>query len=197
MNRSVPLALAMLATTGCYTPQGAFVGVDEFQFPSGGDTVLAQGDLINVQVFQQEALSGRMRIRHDGKVSLAMLGDVIAAGKSPVELSSELQARFKDFINNPRVNVVLEESRPVSIAVVGEVVRPGITTLDSNSGVLTAIASAGGLNDFAHRNGIFVLRRLPGEAAPRRVHFTWAALTQGQGKANRFTLQPGDTVVVE
>lgn len=196
MTRLAPLCAALLLCA-CYTPQGAFTPVDQFPMPQTGDYVISPGDLLNVQVFQQDALSARVRVRRDGKVSLPMVGEVEVAGRSPTAFAEDLQQRLKDFINTPRVNVILEEARPVSVSVVGEVVRPGINTIEANSGVLTAIAAAGGLNDFAHREGIFVLRRLPGEEAPRRIRFTWQALTQGQGNAGRFVLQPGDTVVVE
>lgn len=196
MTRLVPLCAA-LVVSGCYTPQGAFIFVDDFALPATTEYRMAPGDLLAVQVFQQEAMSARVRVRRDGRVSLPMVGEVLVAGRTPTEFASDLQQRLKDFINTPRVNVVLEEARPLTVSVVGEVVRPGINTLEANSGVLTAIAAAGGLNDFAHRDGIFVLRTVPGEDKPRRIRFTWQALSQGAGNSGRFVLQPGDTVVVE
>ncbi len=196
MTRRLVLFTALMLC-GCYTPQGGFIAVEDFRLPVTGEYVISPGDLLHVQVFQQEAMSARVRVRRDGKVSLPMVGDVNIAGRSPTEVAGDLQQRLKDFINTPRVNVVLEEARPVSVSIVGEVMRPGITTMEANSGVLTAIASAGGLTDFAHRDGIFVLRKVPANDTLRRIRFTWDALTRGDGNAARFTLLPGDTVVVE
>jgi polysaccharide biosynthesis/export protein len=62
---------------------------------------------------------------------------------------------------------------------------------------MQALAAAGGLNDFAHRDGIFVLRRVRGEPNPLRIRFSWRALSEGAGKAAGFQLQPGDVVVAE
>lgn len=197
MTRSLALCLTVLAAAGCYTPKGAFVAVDDFVLPAAGDYVIAAGDSLQVRVFQQEAMSARVRVRNDGKVSLPMVNDVMAAGRTPTELANDLQAKLKSFINNPVVTVSLEESRPLSVSVLGEVVRPGVVTLDAGAGVLQALAAAGGLNDFAHRDGLFVLRKVPGEAVPTRIRFTWDGLTRGEGKAARFTLLAGDVVVAE
>lgn len=193
----------LLATTsfvlliGCYTPRGAFVEVDESVLVADGGYVISGGDVLQVRVFQQEAMSARVKVRADGKVSLPLVNDVVAAGKSPSALATELQVRLKDFINNPVVTVSLEESRPLVVSVLGEVVRPGVVTLEGGSGVLQAIAASGGLTDFAHRDGLFVLRKLAGQAAPKRLHFTWDVLSRGEGPSARFTLMPGDVVVAE
>lgn len=195
------LRLCLLFVTvlglGCYTPRGAFLEVDAAIIAESNEYVIAAGDSLQVRVFQQDSMSARVKVRGDGKVSLPLLGDVPAAGKSTAALATELQVRLKDFINNPVVTVSLEETRPVTVSVLGEVGRAGVVTLEQNSGVLQALAAAGGLNDFAHRDGIFVLRKVAGQPAPRRIRFTWEALTRGEGAAARFTLQPGDVVVAE
>ena len=191
------LALLSVFALGCYTPRGAFVEVDEGTVRSAGDYEISAGDVLQVRVFQQEAMSARVKVRADGKVSLPMLNDVSAAGKSPTVLAAELQVRLKDFINTPVVTVSLEESRPLTVSVLGEVMKPGVVSLESGSGVLQAIAATGGLTDFAHRDGLFVLRKPAGQGAPKRLHFTWDLLSHGEGPAARFTLLPGDVVVAE
>lgn len=182
---------------GCYTPRGAFLEVDESALADDTGYVISPGDVLQVRVFQQEAMSARVKVRGDGKVSLPMLNDVLVAGKSPSVLASELQVKLKDFINTPVVTVSLEEMRPVTVSVLGEVVRPGVVTLEAGSGVLQALAASGGLTDFAHRDGLFVLRKIPGQPAPRRLRFTFEVLARGEGPAARFTLLPGDVVVAE
>ena len=89
------------------------------------------------------------------------------------------------------------QSRPLTVSVVGEVVRPSVVTLDPGAGVLQALAAAGGLTDFAQREGIFVLRKPGPDVAPVRIRFTWAALTRGETKAARFALAPQDIIVAE
>jgi len=197
MMRLLPFVVAALLASGCYTPRGRFVAIDDFALPSAGDYVIAPGDLLQVRVFQQEAMGARVRVRSDGKISLMMVNDVVAAGLTPASLAALLQVKLKPFINNPVVTVSLEEQRPLAVSVLGEVVRPGLVTLDAGAGVLQALAAAGGLNDFAHRDGLFVLRKRPGAAEPTRVRFTWDELTRGEGKAARFTLMAGDVVIAE
>lgn len=186
-----------MVLAGCYTPRGAFLEVEAANVADVTEYVIASGDVLQVRVFQQDAMSARVKVRADGKVSLPLVNDVPAAGKSPGVLAQELQVRLKDFINNPVVTVSLEETRPVTVSVLGEVPRAGVVTIEAGSGVLQALAAAGGLTDFAHRDGIFVLRKTPGQAAPKRIRFRWEQLTQGEGPAAKFVLVPGDVVVAE
>jgi len=197
MTRLVAAAVVSTVFFGCYTPRGAFVEADDSAVPDDGSYLIAPGDVLQVRVFQQEALSARVKVRNDGKVSLPLVNDVVAQGKSPTVLAAEVQQKLKDFINTPVVTVSLEESHPVVVSVLGEVVRPGVVTLEGGSGVLQALAAAGGLTDFAQREGIFVLRKTPGVAAPKRIRFRWDLLARAEGGAARFPLQPGDTVIAE
>ncbi|MFZ5446249.1 MAG: polysaccharide biosynthesis/export family protein [Myxococcota bacterium] len=195
--RTLFVVVTAVLLAGCYTPRGAFLEVDAAIITEPNEYVVAAGDVLQVRVFQQDSMSARVKVRADGKVSLPLLGDIAAAGKSPSALASELQVRLKEYINTPVVTVSLEETRPVTVSVLGEVGRAGVVTLEQNSGVLHALAAAGGLNDFAHRDGIFVLRKIAGQTAPRRIRFTWEALSRGEGAAARFILQAGDVVVAE
>ena len=191
--RSLVLALGAI---GC-AQVGPYVWVDDYPTPAGGDDGqyrIAPGDLLAVHVYREEAMSTRERVRQDGKVSIPLLHDVQAAGLSPAALAQQIQERLKEFINVPRVTVAVEEIRPLSVPVLGEVARPGQYNLERGSGVLEALAAAGGFSDFAHRDRIFVLRRQP---APVRIRSTFQALSRGQGRAAAFRLQAGDAVVVE
>src|SRR3990167_6391404 len=100
MTRILPALLFVLAL-GCYTPRGAFVEVDESTLSDDPGYLISSGDVLQVRAFQQDAMSARVKVRADGKVSLPMVNDVLAAGKSPTGLAAELQVRLKDFINNP------------------------------------------------------------------------------------------------
>ena len=127
-------------------------------------------------------------------MTLPFLNDVVAAGLSPPALTRDLQVRFKQFINAPLVTVGVEEAPPSPISVMGKVAKPGQFSFEPGSGVAQALALAGGLNDFAHRDRIYVLRR---EAEPVRIRFTYEKLTRAEGKAATFSLREGDVVVVE
>jgi polysaccharide export outer membrane protein len=195
---ALPAALVVaLAASGCYLPRGAYITADTLP-PSGTrEYTVSVGDVLQVRVFQQDAFSARVKVRADGMVSLPLVHDVQVVGKTPAALAAELQVRLKDFINNPTVTISLEELRPLSVSVMGEVARTAVVTLDTGAGVLQALAAAGGLTDFAHRDGIFVLRNVPGQATPTRIRFSWESLTAGDPRSVGFILQPGDVVVAE
>lgn len=196
-TRAVTSLMLLMLLAACYTPSGAFIPVSDFEAPATGDYLVSPGDVLQVRVFQQEAMSARVKVRADGKVSLPFVNEVQVAGKPPAGIAAELQVKLKDFVNTPVVTVSVEETRPLTVSVLGEVVRPGAVTLDPGAGVLQALAGAGGLTDFAQRDGIFVLRTVVGRPQPVRVRFTWDELTRGVGKAAGFGLMAGDVVVAE
>ncbi len=111
-------------------------------------------------------------------------------------LGQQLETRLKEFLKLPVVTVSVEESRPLSVLVAGEVAKPGAVTLDAGAGVLPALLAAGGPGDFAHKDRIFVLRPVA-NGAPLRIRFNWRALLRAQDRTAAFKLRTGDTVVVE
>jgi polysaccharide export outer membrane protein len=203
MTRSRRLLVAVtFAGLACCSSVGEYVWVDKYVEPAAQSHdvyLIAPGDLINVRVWNQESMSARVRVRPDGRVSLPFLNDVTAAGLEPPTLARDLQSRLKELIVKPVVSVAVEEAAPLEVSVVGEVSKPGVYRME-NAGVLNAIASAGGLTQYADRDRIFVLRRPPSDkadAAPTRIRFTYEALSRVEGVAARFRLRKGDVVVVE
>jgi len=185
--------------SGCKTP-GEYVWADGLPASPGDrprDYLIQSGDIINIRVWNQDSIATRARVRPDGKVSLPFVNDVEAAGATPSALAARIQARLKDFIVNPVVTVSLEEPRPLMVPVIGEVVRPGNYPLEPGSGVLQALATAGGTTPFADRDWIVVIRQKPDGTGVQRIRFTYSLLTQVEGRAATFRLQAGDVVVVE
>jgi len=185
-------------TAACAGP-GEFVWIQDVP-PSAAagssqpEYVIAPGDVVNVRVYDQEALSTKAKIRSDGKFSLPLVGDVVAAGKRPVDLGKELEGRFKEFVVSPKITVQVEESSPILIVVVGEVTKAGVVTAEPNATLLQVLAMAGGLNEDADKSRIFILRR---HTTPKRIRVTYDQLTHNDEKANRFSLRSGDVIVVE
>jgi polysaccharide export outer membrane protein len=194
----VVLAALSLTLFGCRHDPGVYIRADEYVAPpvNEGEYVIRPGDVLNVRVFQQDNMSARARVRSDGKISLPFLNDVTAAGFTPPVLGAQLQTRLKDFINNPVVTVSLEEVRQQSVAVLGEVPRPGVYPLEIGAGVLQALAAAGGFTQFAYKD-IFVLRPMPLGEKPLRIRFDYEKVSRGDGKGATFLLRNGDTVIVE
>ncbi|MGA8890105.1 MAG: polysaccharide biosynthesis/export family protein [Anaeromyxobacteraceae bacterium] len=197
---SLAWAVALLApTAGCKTT-GEYVWADTLPPAppqSSKEYVIQVGDTISIRVWNQDSISARPKVRPDGRVSLPFVNDVDAAGSTPTELAARIQAKLKEFIVNPVVTVSLEEPRPVIVAVLGEVTRPGNYQLEANAGVLQALAIAGGPTAFADRDRIMVLRQKPDGSNSLRIRFKYSQLTQLEGRAANFRLQGGDVVVVE
>jgi polysaccharide export outer membrane protein len=195
--RHAPLALALLtaSTWGCAN-LGQYVWADslpEAPTHAPAEYQLAPGDAIFVRVFNQDGLSGRVRIRPDGRVTLPFVNDVPAAGHSTQDLAKSIQTKLRDFINQPVVTVSLDEPAPMQVSVLGEVVRPGVYPQERGQGLLRALAAAGGLTEFAHRDRIFLVRSTPAG----RIRFSLDQLATPGTRSATFRLQPDDVVVVQ
>jgi polysaccharide biosynthesis/export protein len=169
--------------------------------PEDPEYRIAAGDVLGVRVWNQESMSTpRARVRDDGKVSLPFLQDVQAAGMTLSELSARLSVRLKTYVQSPVVTVTLEERRALRVPVLGEVAHAGTYELQQEAGVLEALAMAGGLTQWARRDGIYVLRYgywADGNPEPARIRFRYDRLAGGAAPAATFKLRPGDVVVVE
>ena len=156
--------------------------------------MIGVGDLLNVQVWDQEKMSARVRVRSDGRVSLPFLDDVPVADMTPVALARSLEDRLKQFIVTPQVTVVVDEAKPLSVSVLGQVAQPGLYNLDTGARIAQALAAAGGLRDFARKDGIYLLRSGDGTS---RIRMTYNDVTARTGRAFSLRLRSGDVVVVE
>jgi polysaccharide export outer membrane protein len=198
-----PLVAATLvaATASACRNVGEYVWVDNLavQPKEERSDEIAPGDLLAIQVWKQEGMSTKTRVRADGNVTFPMLDDVRAAGLTPARLASDMEGALKRFIVAPEVTVTIEERQPMQIAVAGEVVKPGVYPIDNGAGVLAALAAAGGLTPAGHDDGVFVLRprTVTGGAPPLRIRFRYRDLVQGRGRAAEFQLRRADVVVVE
>ncbi len=193
------LILAAVVTlpiiAGCGTT-GPYTWVDSM--PASGaananDVIVQEGDILSVRVFKQDELSTKERVRADGKIAMPVIGEVMVRGKRPSQLAGELQERLKAVVVAPSVTVSLEQPAELKVSVVGEVRQSGIFPLEPGATVLTALAAAGGLNDYADPDKVFVVRK----TLTQRVRFRYSDLRSAETKSIHFTLLPGDTVVVE
>ena len=151
-----------------------------------------------VNVWRNEELSSEAVIRPDGKISLPLIGDIRAVGLTADQLSERIAARLTEFMQDPTVSVQVMEINSNYIYVLGEVAAPGKISLKSYTTVLQAISLAGGLNQFASKNNIQVLRREQnGDGKPEvRIRVRYKDLISGEGSVNNFILKAGDTIVV-
>jgi polysaccharide export outer membrane protein len=129
---------------------------------SDGDLPVGPGDLIEVSVFEVEELSKlRLRIPAEGVISVPLIGQIQAAGRTATELEDEIRTRLRQkFMHNPQVAVFVHEHNSQRVTVMGAVRRGGVITLNRQLRLADALATAEGLADDADRI-VYVVRRVP------------------------------------
>lgn len=160
---------------------------------TGEDYVIGANDMLHVSVWKEPDLTQSLPVRPDGKISLPLLNDVMAAGLTPTQLADSITTKLKKYIADPRVTVVVTAMNSQKVYLLGEVLHPGPTALQPNMTVLQALASAG-FSQFANTKGIYILRSENGKQQKIPVHYR--ELLKGEGINQSIVLKPGDTIVV-
>ena len=163
--------------------------------PAAAEYSIGPDDLLVVNVWKEPEISRNVVVRPDGKISLPLVGDLRASGRTPVQLQEEIKGQLSNYIENPEVTVILQEARSQKFNILGEVEHPGSYALSRSMTVLDAIAIAGGLRDFAKSRKIYVLR-INGDGSRVRLQFNYKEVIKGQSLSQNVELQPRDTVVV-
>ena len=187
--------LSMLA--GCARPSQEII---EEASNSSKDFLLGPEDVLDIVVWKNEDLSQKGAvIRPDGKVSMPLIGEVQASGRTANQLASQISARLKEFKDNPVVTVGVKEVNSYYVYVLGEVSKPGKYQLKSHATVLQAVAIASGFTNYASRNKMKVIRHVQGENGTTReirIPARYDDLVSGTGEIGNFVLKTGDVVVV-
>jgi polysaccharide export outer membrane protein len=159
----------------------------------GSDYVIGADDLLKIVVWKETELSETLPVRPDGKISMPLLGDVVAAGMTPTELAESIQTKLKKYIADPRVTVVVNAMNSRRIFVTGEVTHGGAMPLLPHMTVLQALATAG-FTQFANLKAIYLLRNEGGKQV--KLPFNYKEVVKGLRPEENIELKPGDTVVV-
>jgi polysaccharide export outer membrane protein len=151
-------------------------------------------DILDINVWKNPELSReRVPVRPDGKVSHPLINDIDVAGKTTNQVKAELTEYLSKYIENPEVAVVVREIHSPKVSVSGNVRMPGYFELKTTDvTVLDMIARAQGLNEFADKGNIKVIRR--GDKGA--IDFRYNDAINGRNNAN-FVVQPGDVIVVQ
>jgi polysaccharide export outer membrane protein len=161
--------------------------------PAGPDYVIGPDDTLQISVWKEPDLTETLPVRSDGKISMPLLNDVVAAGLTPMQLAASITERLKKYIADPRVTVIVTAMNSQKIYVTGEVLHPGPTPLTPHMTVLQALAGAG-FTQFANTKGIYVLRVVNGKQ--EKIPVNYKKLIRGEAVDQNILLKPGDTVVV-
>ena len=165
----------------------------------GNDFLLGPEDVLEISVWRNQDLSRKeVVVRPDGKISMPLIGELVASGLDANQLANLISERLKEFKERPSVSVSVKEVNSYSIYVLGEVAKPGKYQLKSHATVLQAVAVAGGFSIYAAKNKMQVLRRLGKEGKPKemRIPARYDDLVSGEGEIGNFILKTGDVVLV-
>lgn len=184
----------LLMLYGCFKPDVIIApGPPEEGF------VLGPEDVIEVVVWKNPDLSRQVVIRPDGKISLPLIGDVLASGFTADQLASDIAERFKSYKENPSVSINVVAVNSYYIFMVGEVNSPGKLQLKTYTTLLQAISLAGGFSQFASQNDIRIIRNIvspDGKVTELRIPIRYDDLISDEGGVYNITVKSGDTIIV-
>lgn len=152
------------------------------------------GDILSITVWKEPDHSmPTVVVRPDGKISLPLLRELFILGMTPLEAEDLLTERFKEFINNPNVTVVVREIRSQLVYVTGGVMRPGSLMMRPGMRVFQALSEAGGVAEYAKTKKMYVVRDSGGKRTT--IEYDYKAVMAGEIDKD-LVLRTGDTIVV-
>lgn len=157
--------------------------------------VIGTGDVLSINVWKEADISRSVPVRSDGNISLPLVGEVQAAGRTPLKLEQDISAKLKNYISEPEVTVIVQQINSEKFNILGQVARPGSYPLANASTVLDAIATAGGFRDFAKKKSIYVLRQ-NADGTQTRLPFNYKDVLKSRNPQQNVKLQSHDTIVV-
>lgn len=162
--------------------------------PDRADYTIGPGDVLQLFVWKEPELTRELTVRLDGRISVPLLGDVEATGRTPAQLAADLSKRFTRFLEAPQVTLGVAQANSTRFYVLGQVNKPGDFPLAGRTSVLQGLALAGGFKDFAKTDSIVIIRREKGTETA--IAFNYKRLESGRDVTQNVALRPGDTILV-
>ena len=159
------------------------------------DYLLGPEDVLEITVWRSADLSKVVTVRPDGKISLPLIGDVAAMGKTASQLSSDISVKLKEYKENPQVSIVVKEVNSYAVYVLGEVMKPGKYPLKIKTTLLQAITLASGLTPTAARNKMVVFR-FGKDGHQIKIKASYDDIVLRDGTVQNIELMRGDQIVV-
>ena len=158
------------------------------------DYVIGPGDVLDISVWKEQALTKLVTVLPDGRISFPLVGAIMAGGKTLDQLSKELEIKLARFVPDLNLSVLVNQVNSMMVYVIGRVNNPGRFILNSNIDVMQALAMAGGLNPFAEQGNVKIFREAPG--GKKIFDFDYNDVANGKKLEQNIMLKRGDMIVV-
>lgn len=168
----------------------------DFQDGLGGDYRIGLGDRLSVAFYGDPSVDRTIRVRPDGKISFPRVGDIPAAGFTPVELSGVISELYAEYLQNPEATVMVDEPGDQVVYVFGEVLRAGQFAIKNRVTLSQALADAGGWRSTSKLSSVVVIRREPSWQKPRALRVDFDRVLSGERLNYDIELRPFDVVYV-
>lgn len=191
---ALPLLMAACADMPGEAPPTTATPAADARAP---DYVIGPGDNLSVFVYRSPELSMAVPVRPDGRISLPLVADITAAGRTPVQLAREIEQQLREYVREPNVTVIVTGFvGPTSrlVRIVGEAAQPRSIPFREGMTVLDALIESGGLTRYASGNRARLIRREGG--GERMIPLRLADLLREGDISQDLPLRPGDTVVI-
>jgi len=159
------------------------------------DYRLQPGDEIQVKFFYHPDLNEKLSVGPDGKISLQLIDEVLAAGLTTSQLDDLLTKKYDEHLENFDVTVIVREYAGLKVFVGGEVVNPRLLALRGNMSVLQSIYAAEGFKRTAKTENVILLRKGP-DNLPTYMVLDLRSVLSGEQMENDIYLMPSDVVYV-
>jgi polysaccharide biosynthesis/export protein len=199
--RALPAVFAALLLAGCAAGTGPreITGLPpDPPATSDANYVIGPGDALGIFVFRSPELSVDLPVRPDGRISMPLIPDIQAAGRTPTQLARDIETRLRDFVREPNVTVMVRSFvGPTSrmVRVIGEAAEPIAIPFREGMTLLDVLIQSRGLTRFAAGNRAEVIRREPGQP-PQAIPVRLNDLVRGGDITQDIPMRPGDTLVI-
>ena len=196
----VALLGAMLVASSCSeekTLPVAQVTASPASYATTSDYRIGPGDLLNIVVWHNADVSGATPVRPDGRISMPLVGDIVAAGKAPMALADEIREKLKPYIKDPIVTVTPTQFvGPVArqVRVIGEAAQPRAIPFSANMTLLDVMIAVGGLTRYADGDRAVIVRVQNGVQQTYHVHLD--GLIRDGDVTQNVAMQPGDILII-
>jgi polysaccharide biosynthesis/export protein len=191
--------VATLLVAGCATKE---LRIQEYRISSDTPNpakppeefyAIGAGDVLGINVWKEPTLSGSVKVRPDGFVTLPLINELQVVGMTTAHVRKALEAKYREYTVDPFVTIRIEAIASSEVFMIGQVGKPGAFPLNGNESLLQLLTRAGGLGVFANRGGVRVVRRETDKVTEYIIDYD--AILKGDFKQD-ILLRPGDRIIV-